>query len=73
MGKFYVKGLFCLFFQGFLFILITFMKKIFIHLSQIMVEAILGMVYTLGLEMDSVTQSQKKKIQQVVERILDKI
>jgi len=49
------------------------MKKIFMHLSQIMDEVILGMVYALGLEMDSVTQSQKKKIQQVVERILDKI
>ena len=43
------------------------------HLSQIMEEAILGMVYAIGIEMDSVSQSQKKKIQQVVERILDKI
>jgi len=48
------------------------MKKIFIQDSQIMAEVILGMLYALGLEIDSVIQSQKKKIQQLVERILDK-
>ncbi|MHA2001213.1 MAG: hypothetical protein ACTSVU_03890 [Promethearchaeota archaeon] len=37
-----------------------------------MAEVILGMLYALGLEIDSVIQSQKKKIQQLVERILDK-